>query len=48
MREIYIIRHGESEANVSEFLDISPNNYIFDAELTNKGREQARKTSEKL
>ena len=48
MREVYIIRHGESEANVSEFLDISPNNYIFDAELTKKGREQARKTSEKL
>ncbi len=48
MREVYIIRHGESEANVSECLDISPKNYIFDAELTKKGREQARKTSEKL
>jgi len=47
MREVYIIRHGESEANVSECLDTSPKNYIFDAELTKKGREQARKTSEK-
>ena len=48
MKEVYLIRHGESEANVSEFLDLSPDHYIFDAELTAKGRKQAKKTSKRL
>ena len=42
MTEVYLIRHGESEANAAEFLDISSDTYIFDAKLTTKGKMQAR------
>ena len=48
MREVYLIRHGESEANAAEFLDISSDTYIFDAELTTKGKMQAKTASNKL
>ena len=48
MTEVYLIRHGESEANVAEFLDISSDTYIFDAELTPKGKMQAKATANKL
>ena len=48
MTEVYLIRHGESEANVAEFLDLSSDTYIFDAELTPKGKMQAKATANKL
>ena len=48
MREVYLIRHGESEANAAEFLDISSDTYIFDAELTTKGKMQAKTASNEL
>ena len=48
MTEVYLIRHGESEANAAEFLDISSDTYIFDAELTTKGKMQAKAASNEL
>ena len=34
MTEVYLIRHGESEANAAEYLDISSDTYIFECLLT--------------
>ena len=40
MKEIYIIRHAESEANIASDLD-NPTHY-FDARITMKGKTQAK------
>lgn len=41
MKEIYLIRHAESEANVADDLD-NPK-YYFDARITERGKLQAKK-----
>ena len=46
MKRIYLIRHAESEANAAADLD-NPT-YYYDARITEKGKEQALKTSKKL
>ena len=46
MKRIYLIRHAESEANAAADLD-NPT-YYYDARITEKGKEQAIKTSIKL
>ena len=46
MKRIYLIRHAESEANAAADLD-NPT-YYYDARITEKGKEQALKTSNKL
>ena len=43
MKKIYLIRHAESEANAAADLD-NPT-YYYDARITEKGKEQALKTS---
>ena len=43
MKKIYLIRHAESEANAAADLD-NPT-YYYDARITDKGKEQALKTS---
>ena len=43
MKRIYLIRHAESEANAAADLD-NPT-YYYDARITEKGKEQALKTS---
>ena len=46
MKRIYLIRHAESEANAAADLD-NPT-YYYDARITEKGKEQALKTSIKF
>ena len=46
MKKIYLIRHAESEANAAADLD-NPT-YYYDARITEKGKDQALKTSIKL
>ena len=46
MKEIYLIRHAESEANVASDLD-NPTNY-FDAKITSKGKLQAKEVYKNL
>ena len=46
MKEIYLIRHAESEANIADNLD-NPTHY-FDAKITAKGRLQAKQTYKDL
>ena len=45
-KEIYLIRHGQSEANVA--LDLDNPNFYYDAKLTFQGKKQAQKTQVKL
>ena len=45
-KEVYLIRHGQSEANVALDLD-NPNSY-YDAKLTSIGKKQAQNTQKKL
>ena len=45
-KEVYLIRHGESEANVATDLD-NPKFY-YDAKLTSFGKKQAQDTQKKL
>ena len=44
--KLYLIRHAESEANASSDLD-NPT-YYYDAKITKKGFEQAKKLNEKI
>ena len=46
MKKIYLIRHAESEANVSMDLD-NPTHY-FDSKITYRGQKQAYKAKEKF
>ena len=45
-KEIYLIRHGQSEANVA--LDLDSPNFYYDAKLTSLGKKQAENTKNKL
>ena len=45
-KEVYLIRHGQSEANVA--LDLDNPNFYYDAKLTSLGKEQAQDTQKKL
>ena len=45
-KEIYLIRHGQSEANIA--LDLDNPNYYYDSKLTHIGKKQAQKTEKKL
>ena len=45
-KEVYLIRHGESEANVA--LDLDNPNFYYDAKLTSYGKKQAQDTQKKL
>ena len=45
-KKIYLIRHGQSEANVASDLD-NPNFY-YDAKLTSLGKNQAKNAQKKL
>ena len=46
MKKIYLIRHAESKANAA--VDLDNPTYYYDAQITEKGKEQALKTSKKL
>ena len=45
-KSIYLIRHGQSEANVA--LDLDNPNFYYDAELTSLGKKQAQNAQKKL
>ena len=45
-KEVYLIRHGESEANVA--LDLDNPNFYYDAKLTSYGKKQAEDAQKKL
>ena len=45
-KEVYLIRHGQSEANVA--LDLDDPNFYYDARLTSLGKKQAKNTRTKL
>ena len=45
-KEVYLIRHGQSEANVA--LDLDNPNFYYDAQLTFLGKQQAEDTQKKL
>ena len=45
-KEVYLIRHGQSEANVA--LDLDNPNFYYDAKLTSLGKKQAQNTQKKL
>ena len=45
-KEVYLIRHGQSEANVA--LDLDNPNFYYDAKLTSIGKKQAQNTQKKL
>ena len=45
-KEVYLIRHGESEANVA--LDLDNPNFYYDAKLTSFGKKQAQDAQKKL
>ena len=45
-KEIYLIRHGQSEANVA--LDLDNPNFYYDAKLTSLGKKQAQNAQKKL
>ena len=45
-KEIYLIRHGQSEANIA--LDLDKPNFYYDAKLTSLGKKQAQDTQKKL
>ena len=45
-KEVYLIRHGQSEANVA--LDLDSPNFYYDAKLTSLGKKQAQDTQKKL
>ena len=45
-KKVYLIRHGESEANVA--LDLDNPNFYYDAKLTSYGKKQAQDTQKKL
>ena len=45
-KEVYLIRHGQSEANVA--LDLDNPNFYYDAKLTSLGKKQAQDTQKKL
>ena len=45
-KEVYLIRHGQSEANVA--LDLDNPNFYYDAKLTSNGKKQAQDTQKKL
>ncbi|PPR47368.1 MAG: 2,3-bisphosphoglycerate-dependent phosphoglycerate mutase [Alphaproteobacteria bacterium MarineAlpha5_Bin9] len=45
-KEIYLIRHGQSEANVA--LDLDNPNFYYDAKLTAIGKKQAQNAQKKL
>ena len=45
-KEVYLIRHGQSEANVA--LDLDDPNFYYDARLTSLGKKQAQNTQAKL
>ena len=46
MNKIYLIRHAESEANAA--IDLDNPKYYYDARITKKGEDQARKASLRL
>ena len=46
-KEIYLIRHAQSEANAALDLD-DPNTFYYDAKITSLGKEQALKAQKKL
>ena len=46
MKKIYLIRHAESQANAA--FDLDNPTYYYDARITNKGKDQALKTKDKL
>ena len=45
-KEVYLIRHGQSEANVA--LDLDNPNFYYDAKLTSLEKKQAQDTQKKL
>ena len=45
-KKIYLIRHGQSEANVA--LDLDNPNFYYDARLTSIGKKQAQYVQKKL
>ncbi len=45
-KQVYLIRHGQSEANVA--LDLDNPNFYYDAKLTTLGKKQAQNTKKKL
>jgi broad specificity phosphatase PhoE len=46
-KEIYLIRHAQSDANAALDLD-EPNTFYYDARITSLGRKQALNTQKKL
>ena len=45
-KEVYLIRHGQSEANVA--LDLDNPNFYYDSKLTSLGKKQAQNAQKKL
>ena len=46
IKEIYLIRHAQSEANVA--LDLDNPNFYYDAKLTSHGKKQAKNAKNKF
>ena len=45
-KEIYLIRHGQSEANVA--FDLDNPNFYYDAKLTSLGKKQAQNAHQEI